>query len=158
LDEGEVREEASIADPEPFLASIAVPSTIRKVRSPARTRKVVTFDDHAAYTDEPRRKILLELRNNILRLDECLAQCETCTPGNRIAYKRPGGWTFLEVKVQRSAIVLHLVESGILDHDNFAQAIPESHGWRHLKLRIKITNFEDADRARPFIEGAYRAA
>ncbi|PSJ57611.1 GIY-YIG nuclease family protein [Pseudaminobacter soli (ex Li et al. 2025)] len=158
-EENELQEDLTIPDRASLLDSIEVSSIERHVHTLVRKRKTsVTFDDHAAYTDEPRRKIFHDLRKTILRLDERLANGETCTPGNRVAYKLPGGRTFLEVKVQRSAIVLHLVESGVPNPDHFAQAIPESHGWRHLKLRIKITNVEDADRARPFIEGAFAAA
>jgi hypothetical protein len=36
-----------------------------------------------------------------LALDARLQQSERCTPGQRIAYKVPGGKVFLEVKVQR---------------------------------------------------------
>ena len=80
----------------------------RRVNTKGEVPAIVTFDDHASYTDAPRRPILIDLRNRVLRLDDRLQQTERCTPGQRIAYNIPGGKVFLEVKVQRAAIVLHL--------------------------------------------------
>jgi predicted transport protein len=130
-------------------------------RRPTNTKKaapaIVTFDDHASYTDAVRRPILIDLRNRVLRLDDRLRQTERCTAGQRIAYNIPGGRVFLEVKVQRAAIVLHLADGGCPDPNGIADNIPESHGWRQLKKRITILNAADLDAAMPFIEAAYRA-
>ncbi len=116
---------------------------------------VVTFDDHASYTDAARRLILIDLRNRVFRLDGRLREAERCTPRQRIAYRIPGGRVFLEVKVQRAAIVLHLADGGCLDPNGIAVDIPESHGWRQLKKRITILNSADLDAAMPFVEAAY---
>jgi predicted transport protein len=118
---------------------------------------IATFDDHASYTDAVRRPILVDLRNRVLRLDDRLRLTERCTPGQRIAYNIPGGRIFLEVKVQRAAIVLHLADGGCPDPKGIADDIPESHGWRQLKKRITILNAADLDAAIPFVEAAYRA-
>ncbi|MGO7306901.1 GIY-YIG nuclease family protein [Rhizobium ruizarguesonis] len=117
----------------------------------------VTFDDHASYIDAVRRPILIDLRNRILQLDHRLPETERCTPGQRIAYKIPGGRVFLEVKVQRGAIVLHLADGGHPDPSGIADDIPESHGWRQLKKRITILGAADLNAVMPFVEAAYRA-
>jgi predicted transport protein len=117
----------------------------------------VTFEDHASYTDAVRRPILNEIRSRVLRLDERLRDTERCTPGHRIAYKLPGGKVFLEVKVQRAAIVLHLADGGCPDPSRIADDIPASHGWRQLKKRVTIESMADLEAATPFIVAAYHA-
>ena len=129
-------------------------------RPRANTKKgpgMVTFEDHASYTDAPRRPVLVDLRTRVLRLDDRLRQTEHCTAGQRIAYNIPGGRIFLEVKVQRAAIVLHLADGGCPDPNGIAGEIPNSHGWRQLKKRITILTMADLDAAMPFVEAAYRA-
>src|ERR1700688_1391724 len=116
---------------------------------------IVTFEDHATYTTDTLRPILCELRNKALGLDDRLRQGEQCTSGQRIAYKIPGDKIFLEVKVQRAAIVLHLADGGCPDPAGIAEDIPESHGWRQLKKRIKIISTADLERAMPFVEAPY---
>ncbi len=118
---------------------------------------MVTFEDHASYIDAVRRPLLIDLRNRVLRLDDRLQAAERCTPGQRIAYSIPGGRVFLEVKVQRAAIVLHLVDGGYHDSSGIAEDIPESHGWRQLKKRITILSATDLDAAMPFVDAACRA-
>jgi hypothetical protein len=118
---------------------------------------IVRFEDHLAYTDAPRQAILLELRSRVWNLDDRLRQAEQCTAGQRIAYKIPGGKIFLEVKVQRGAIVLHLADGGCADPNGITDDIPASHGWRQLKKRIAIVSMTDLGAAMPFIEAAYRA-
>jgi predicted transport protein len=140
--------------PRPFGEISATPSPPRKQSS--RNGGIVTFEDHLAYTDAPRQPILRELRRRVLTLDDRLQRAEQCTPGNRIAYKIPGNKIFLEVKVQRAAIVLHLAAGGCPDPNGIADDIPESHGWRQLKKRITILSVADLDVAMPFIEAAYR--
>jgi hypothetical protein len=153
--------DASPADNEPLAApsgEITVMSA--RQRRHANTKKapaIVTFDDHASYTDAVRRPILTDLRDRVLRLDDRLRQTERCTPGQRIAYNIPGGRVFLEIKVQRAAIVLHLADGGCPDPNGIADDIPASHGWRQLKKRITILNAADLDAAMPFVEAAYRA-
>jgi predicted transport protein len=154
--------QGSTADNEPLAApSGEITVTSARQRRRANTKNaapaIVTFDDHASYTDAVRRPILIDLRNRVLSLDERLRQTERCTPGQRIAYNIPGGKVFLEVKVQRAAIVLHLADGGYPDPNGIADDIPESHGWRQLKKRITILNMADLDAAMPFVEAAYRA-
>jgi len=108
------------------------------------------------YTDAPRQPILRDLRKRVWALDDRLRQAEQCTAGNRIAYKIPGNKIFLEVKVQRAAIVLHLADGGYPDPNHIADDIPESHGWRQLKKRITILSSADLDAAFPFIQAAYQ--
>lgn len=115
----------------------------------------MTFEDHEAYTTAPLRPVLRELRSRVLGLNDLLRQEERCTAAQRIAYKLSGSKIFLEVKVQRSAIVLHLADGGCPDPANIVDDIPESHGWRQLKKRILIMNLADLDAAMPFIEAAY---
>jgi predicted transport protein len=129
----------------------------RQVKGRKAAGTIVTFEDHAAYTDAPRRNILHELRRRVLSLDDRLRQSEQCTQGQRIAYKIPGGRIFLEVKVQKAAIVLHLADGGYPDPGGIADDIPPSHGWRQLKKRITILSEADLEAAMPFIEAAYRA-
>jgi predicted HTH domain antitoxin len=120
-------------------------------------RGIVTFEDHADYTDVERRAILIELRRRVLSFDDLLRQGEKSTTYHRIAYKVPGGKIFLEVKVQRAAIVLHLVDGGCLDPNRIAVDIPPTHEWAQLKKRIIIVKMADLDEAMPFIAAAYRS-
>jgi hypothetical protein len=154
--------DAPHADSEPLPGSsgeITIMSARQRRR--ANTKKaapaVVTFEDHASYTDVVRRPLLIDLRSRVLRLDDRLREAERCTPGQRIAYNVPGGRVFLEVKVQRAAIVLHLADGGCPDPNAIADDIPESHGWRQLKKRITILSAADLDAAVPFVEAACRA-
>jgi predicted transport protein len=129
----------------------------RQVTTKKAPGAIVTFEDHAAYTDAPRRPILNELRSRVLSLDERLRQGEQCTSGQRIAYKIPGGRIFLEVKVQRAAILLRLVDGGCPDPAGIANDIPPSHGWGRLKKQITILAVADLEAAMPFVEAAFRA-
>jgi T5orf172 domain len=71
----------------------------RGTTNPKKAKPVmVTFEDHAAYTDAIRRPILIDLRNRVFGLDDRLRQTERCTPAQRIAYNVPGEKVFLEVK------------------------------------------------------------
>jgi hypothetical protein len=142
----------------PLPGEISVmPSQRRRAGTKKAAPSIVTFDEHASYTDAPRRPILVDLRNRVFGLDAQLRQTERCTPGQRIAYNIPGGKVFLEVKVQRAAIVLHLADGGCPDPNGIADDIPESHGWRQLKKRITILSAADLAAAWPFVEAAYRA-
>ena len=49
----------------------------RQVRAKKAAGAIVTFEDHAAYTDTPRRKILHDLRRRVLSLDDRLQQPRT---------------------------------------------------------------------------------
>ena len=61
----------------------------RKTSTKKATPTIVTFDDHASYTDAVRQPILYDLRNRVFGLDGSLRQTEQCTPGQRIAYNVP---------------------------------------------------------------------
>ena len=101
-------------------------------------------------------QILNELRSRVLGLDDRLRQGEQCAAA-RIAYKIPGDKIFLEVKVQKAAIVLHLADGGCPDPAGIADDIPASHGWRQLKKRITIESMADLEAAMPFITAAHHA-
>jgi hypothetical protein len=62
----------------------------RQRRKASAKKAVVTFEDHASYTDAIRRPILYDLRNRVFDLDGQVRQTEQCTPGQRIAYNVPG--------------------------------------------------------------------
>jgi hypothetical protein len=137
--------------------TVVSPEQQRKKSGNAR-RTAVTFDDHASYTDAPTRPILGELRRRVLALDKHLQDGEVCTPNHRIAYNVPGHKIFLEVKVQRAAIVLHLIEGNLPDPTGITSPIPASHGWGDLKKRIKLSpGGIKLDAGWPFVEAAYRA-
>jgi predicted transport protein len=143
--------------PQPGEISVEYSGKHRKERNRQPERAIVTFEDHAAYITAPSRPILIELRSRVLGLDDRLRQGERCTPGQRIAYKLPDNKIFLEVKVQRAAVVLHLADGRCQDPAGIADEIPASHGWRQLKWRITIVSMADLEAAMPFIEAAYRA-
>jgi predicted transport protein len=145
---------ASVAPPREISTGASLPK--QSGRKPAGS--VVTFEDHAAYTDAPRRAVLIELRSRVLSLAEQLRHGEQCTTSQRIRYKIPGGKIFLEVKVQRAAILLRLVDGGCPDPTEITSDIPESFGWGQLKKQITILTMADLDAAMPFIEAAYRAS
>jgi predicted transport protein len=128
----------------------------RRAKPNSNSNSSVTFDDHASFTDSSRREILKKLRQEIHSLDDRLREGETCTKAQRITYKLPGDKVFLEVKVQRSAIILHLMDSGLPDPKGVTMSIPETHGWGDLKKKIKISTSLEAKDAMPFIEGAYK--
>ncbi|MEY9722166.1 putative transport protein [Sinorhizobium fredii] len=128
---------------------------------PTRKRQVIPagptcFEDHIAYTDALRQPLLRELRNYILAIDDRLRSGETITPRQRIAYKIPGGTNFMEIKVQRSAILVRLPATGIVDPGGKVQKIPDSHGWGRLKDEIRISSASDVKYALPFMEAACR--
>jgi predicted transport protein len=137
--------------------SVASPLGPRKRSGGKSAGGMVTFEDHADYITALMRPILNDLRSRVLRIDDRLQQNEQCTSGQRIAYKIPGGKIFLEIKVQRAAIVLHLADGGCADPVGITDDIPASHGWRQLKKRITVESPADLEAAIPFIEAAYRA-
>ncbi len=160
------REQISGDSPFPKLTDQGVPagdlnvvSSVQKRHAKSRTTSSlpVTFEDHASYTDSSRCEILSQLRESIFALDDRLHEGEACTSRQRITYKVPGNKIFLEIKVQRSAIVLHLIESNVADPKGITDPIPETYGWGDLKRRIKILTSVDATDAMPFIEGAYKS-
>jgi predicted transport protein len=124
------------------------------MRSAKKATSSFAFEDHLAFTDFARRGVLIELRNKIMILDDRLE--ETITRHQRIAYKLIGDKIFLEIKVQRAAIVLHVIDVSISESDAIVDTIPDSHGWGDLKKRIWIRTTQDANQAFPFIEGAYQ--
>ena len=73
--------------------------------------------------------------------------------GQRIAYKKPGRNVFLEVKVQRHAIVLHMVD--VPDPDHILSEIPETHGWHQLAKRTKVQTETELERVLPLIKAAW---
>ncbi len=84
----------------------------------------VTFHDHCSYTDEDRQPLLARIRRELHELDDRLN--EEVTASQRIAYNKLGRRVFLEVKIQRHAIVLHMID--VPDPDQILSKIPESHG------------------------------
>ena len=141
------------------LGEISAATTMppRKVSAKKASGAIITFEDNASYTDDLRRSILNDLRCRVLSLDSRLRQGEHCTAGQRIAYKIPGDRIFLEIKVQRAAILLRLVDGGCLDLNGLTNDIPASHGWGRLKKQITILSNTDLEAAIPFIEAAYNA-
>jgi len=134
-----------------------------KVKRAARSSRngtsgPVSFDDHVSYTDAIRQPILRQLRNDILALDDRLRSGETITPAQRIVYKIPGDKNFIEVKVQRTAILVRLIETSIHDSHGAVRKIPEEHGWGDLKDEIRISSTAEAEYAMQFIRAAYRIA
>ncbi|MEY9584279.1 GIY-YIG nuclease family protein [Sinorhizobium fredii] len=114
------------------------------------------FEDHIAYTDALRQPLLREVRDRILAIDGRLHAGETVTPRQRIAYKLTGGTNFIEIKVQRSAILVRLPETSVVDRAGKVRKIPDTHGWGRLKDEIRISNASDVEYALPFIEAACR--
>jgi len=159
--ESEVQTLPSVNDVSPLRSEEISVMASSQQRLRANTKNgpaTVTFEDLVLYTDAPRQPTLVDLRERVLRLDDRLRQTEKCTAkGRRIAYNVPGCRIFLEVKVQRAAIVLHLADGGCPDPNGIADDIPESHGWRQLKKRIKILTAADLDAAILFVEAAYCA-
>ena len=86
-----------------------------------------------SYTDAERQSLLRQIREYIISLDGRLRLGETVTARQRIAYKIPGDKNFLEIKVQRAAILIRLIETNFQDQRKVVRKIPESHGWGDLK-------------------------
>jgi hypothetical protein len=110
-----------------------------------------SFEDHCAYTDQERRLLLTALRRELRDIDPSLQ--ETVTAGHRVAYHKPGRKIFLEVKVQRHAIVLHMVD--VPDPDGLLSVIPGSRKWHQLARRAKILNNGDLDQLMPLVKVAW---
>jgi Meiotically up-regulated gene 113 len=143
--------------PSPQIAEIEVnvPAQKRQIKrsAPSTTR----FEDHASFTDAQRRELLVDLRRRVWELDARLQQGEVCTPLQRIAYRVPGNKQFMEVKVQRAAFLLRLIDGDFPpDPGGIARLIPASHQWP-FKLEIKVTTPAELQAAMPFVEAAYRA-
>jgi hypothetical protein len=109
------------------------------------------LDAHYNYTDEERRPLLNRIRQELRTLDNTLI--ERVTAGRRVAYSKPGRKIFLEVKIQRHAIVLHTVD--VPDPDGVLSTIPESHEWRQLARRTKVLNHMELDYLLPLIRVAW---
>lgn len=159
LDDAEqgARDPGEIEVEPPHAEEISVAARLKGKSSPKPAGSNATFETHLAYLDAPRQPILIELRKRVLDFDDRLRQGEKCTTYQRIAYSIPGRRIFLEVNVQRAAIVLNLADGGCLDPNDIADDIPKSHGWGQLKKRIVIEKIADLDEVMPFIEAAYRA-
>jgi Holliday junction resolvase-like predicted endonuclease/predicted transport protein len=117
----------------------------------ARTPMSAGFNDHYNYTDEERRPLLTRIRSKLVELDNRLI--ERVTARRRIAYSKPGRNIFLEVKVERHAIALHMID--VPDPGQILSKIPESHGWRQLTGRVKITSSAELERVLPLIQNAW---
>ncbi|MER9504447.1 hypothetical protein [Mesorhizobium sp. M0579] len=111
----------------------------------------VNFSGHYDYTDEQRRPLLSKIRREVCGWDSKLI--ETITAQQRIAYAKPNRRVFLELKVQRHRIVLHMVD--VPDPDHILSRIPESHGWRQLTLRGEVETDADLERFLPLIHTAW---
>ena len=129
----------------------------RQVSTKKGAAVIMNFEDHVSYTDAARKPILNDLRSKVLSLDDSLRQGEQCTTSQRIRYKIPGGRIFLEIKVQRAAIILRLADGCHPDPAGITSDIPATYGWGQLKKQITILNAADLEAAMPFVEAAYRA-
>ena len=112
-----------------------------------------SFHDHYEYTDGRRQPLLTRIRREILELDKDKRLTERATAGHRIAYSKPDRKVFLEVKVQRHAIVLHMID--VPDPDHILSNIPESHGWGQLTGRVKIESNPELERVLPLVRNAW---
>lgn len=118
---------------------------------------IMTFEDHAAYADAPRRSVLSTLRGMVHELDPRFRQGEGCTPSNRITYKFPDAKNlFLEVKVQRSAILMRVRDVRCTYPAGITSSVPENFGWGKKK-QIRLSNVDDLNAAIPCLKAAYRA-
>jgi predicted transport protein len=62
----------------------------------------------------------------------------------------------MEIKVQRSVILVRLPETGVVDPEGKMRKILDMHGWGRLKDEIRISSAFDVRYALPFIEAACR--
>jgi hypothetical protein len=112
------------------------------------------FASHYDYTDNERRPLLVRIRREVQGLDTKVI--EKVTAGHRIAYSKPGRKIFLEVKVQRHAIVLHMVD--VPDPEGVLSAIPQSHDWKQLSRQAKVVTNAELDRLLPLVRVAWLRA
>jgi predicted transport protein len=111
-----------------------------------------TFHDHYSYTDKVCQPLLNQIRHQVRDFDDKLI--ETITAKQRIAYSKPNRTIFLEVKVQRRAIVLHMID--VPDPNRILSEVPVTHGWHQLSKRVKIKTADDLKRVLPLIQAAYQ--
>ncbi|MBZ9864223.1 hypothetical protein LB515_02430 [Mesorhizobium sp. CA15] len=143
--------------PEGYLTHVAI-SSLMPSAGKIDARPSISFKDHVAYTDARLQPILRQLRQHILEIDGCLHEGEAVTPAQRIAYTVPGTRRgFLEIKVQRNAILVRLIDTGLADPRGAIHRIPDSHGWV-VKDEFRILGKEDAEYVKPFIRAAWRLA
>ena len=124
----------------------------RRAAKAMETPVSVSFNDHYNYTDEERRHLLIKIRQAVRGLDDNIF--EKVTPAQRVAYNKPNRKIFLEVKVQKHAIMLHMIT--VPDPDQVLSTIPGSHEWDQLARRVKIETDSDLDRVLPLIRIAYQ--
>jgi predicted transport protein len=110
------------------------------------------LDTHFYYADEERRPLLVQIRAETRNLDSSLV--ERVTAGHRIAYHKPGKKIFLEIKIQRHAIMLHMTD--VPDPGQLLSKIPDTHEWRQLSRRVKIENEQELKRVLPLIRLAWQ--
>jgi hypothetical protein len=116
---------------------------------------MATFEDHRAYTDPPRARILDEIRRRTFELDERVRSGEGVTAAQRIGYEVPGRHQiFMEVKVRRAWIDLRLLGRDHADPAAITTLIPRSYKWTFGK-NIRISTLADLEAAMPSIEASY---
>ncbi|CDX58749.1 hypothetical protein MPL3365_30287 [Mesorhizobium plurifarium] len=143
--------------PEGYLTCVAI-SSLMPSAGKIDARPSISFEDHVAYTDAPLQPILRQLRQQIFQIDDCLREGEAVTPAQRIAYRVPGASRgFMEIKVQRSAILVRLIDTELADPRGAKHRIPDSHGWA-VKNEFRIAGHDDAEYVMPFIRAAWRLA
>ncbi|MGY2995070.1 hypothetical protein [Mesorhizobium sp. URHB0026] len=143
--------------PEGYLTHVAI-NPLMPSDGKVDGKSSALFEDHVAYTDAQRQPILRSLRQDILEIDNRLLESEAVTPAQRLAYKIPGSRRcFLEIKVQRSAILVRLIDTGLADPRGAIHRIPDSYGWA-VKDEFRIAGEEDAEYVKPFIRAAWRLA
>src|SRR5258708_32076462 len=100
----------------------------------------MAFADHAGFTDAPRRSVLNSLRNQVHKLDPRFRRGEGYTASNRITFKFPDAKKiFLEIKVQRSAILLRVLDVPFAYPARITSEIPEDFRWGK-KREIRLLN------------------
>jgi hypothetical protein len=116
--------------------------------------RAARYSDHYEYADERRRPLLSQIRRAVLALQAGLV--ETITAGQRIAYRKPNKKIFLELKVQKEAIVLHMANlEGLDDPADFLMTIPETHEWGQLSRRATVRTADDLAQALRFIRSSW---
>jgi predicted transport protein len=106
------------------------------------------FSDHLKYTESDIRPILLDLRARLPK-----TATEVVTSEQRIAYRIGLRRQFLEVKVQKHAILVRFKRTIVPDERNLLTEVPKSHKWTSDQ-QIRITDRDTLEYAMRFITAA----
>jgi predicted transport protein len=113
------------------------------------------YEEHVKYAQPAIRPLVKTLDQRIMALGSLSEPIRRqITPAQRFAYQIGTKQQFLEVKVQREAVLLRFKRTILRDEKSLVRDIPKSHGWTSDQ-EILITNAEELEYAMRFAAAAF---